>query len=483
MPKPKSIIWHGCYDQQWTGIITPDAFAHPAKFSKGLIERIYDHCLARGYLKRGDVVGDPFGGIGTGGITAAYHGLRWFGVELERKFARLGRRNFALHTGKWRQMSLPRPVLLQGDSRRFHELVAPVSGIVTSPPFTQGYQGGGGINKNGYSKGHQAPDYLGQRTYQGRAGDRTPENIEVLKEGSVAAVVTSPPYADSIERPSGIDRSTMLKPGGPNSQAHHNVYGKESAQIAALKSGNLAAVVTSPPYSDISAGAGGLNTKPAKKPGQQSGRSESLASQNADQRYGATEGQISQLKGGPLNGVVTSPPWEDQESTMNAKKFRDPEAFASRMALGSGSGNNHARTTAGARAQLDRQIGPAYGREAGQIGNDKGETYWSAMAQVYASCFLAIKPGGVIAVVVKDYVSKKKRVRLCDDTERLLHHCGFTVIERVHAMLVQQTKHNDLFEGTVTETKQRKSFFRRLAEKKGSPPIDYEEVIFARKPL
>jgi hypothetical protein len=36
-------------------------------------------------------------------------------------------------------------------------------------------------------------------------------------------------------------------------------------------------------------------------------------------------------------------------------------------------------------------------------------------------------------------------------------------------------------DGRATKTKERKSFFRRLAEKKGSPRIDWEEVLFVHK--
>lgn len=89
--------------------------------------------------------------------------------------------------------------------------------------------------------------------------------------------------------------------------------------------------------------------------------------------------------------------------------------------------------------------------------------------------------GGVLAVVVKDYVAKGKRVPLCDDTARLLEHCGFVVIERIHAMLVSETTHGDLFNGETTKKTSRKSFFRRLAEANGSPEINFEEVIVAQK--
>ena len=46
----KTDNWRGCYDGGWTDLITPEAFAHPAKFSRALVARIYDHCRAEGWL-------------------------------------------------------------------------------------------------------------------------------------------------------------------------------------------------------------------------------------------------------------------------------------------------------------------------------------------------------------------------------------------------------------------------------------------------
>ncbi len=101
---------------------------------------------------------------------------------------------------------------------------------------------------------------------------------------------------------------------------------------------------------------------------------------------------------------------------------------------------------------------------------------------MYASCFEALKPGGYLYCVVKDYVKKKARVPLCDDTLKLLQHVGFLPVARARAMLVEETRTADLFAGETVQVKQRKSFFRRLAESKGSPRIDWEEVIICRKP-
>jgi len=115
--------WHSCYSEGWTGIITPDAFAHPAKFSRGLIRRIYDHLFEQGYLHEGDTVVDPFGGVALGALHAMQHGCHWIGVELEQKFVDLGNQNiklwlttYAPHFPKWGSA-----VLVQGDSRELCE--------------------------------------------------------------------------------------------------------------------------------------------------------------------------------------------------------------------------------------------------------------------------------------------------------------------------------------------------------------------------
>ena len=318
--------WFGCYDGGWKGLIVPEAFAHPAKFSYRLIQRIYAHGLKEGYWKVGDTIGDPFGGVGLGGICAAYAGLRWKGVELEKRFWSLAHRNFALHDKKWLAIGDPLPTMMNGDSRNFASLVG-CDGIVTSPPYAEGLGHGG------------EPTITGGR------------NVEGQQEG-----------------------------------------------------------------------------------------------------YGTTTGQIGSLPAGKLDAVVTSPPWET--------------------------------VTSGHDEEFDkvRSGGPVakeYGESAGQIGNDTGETYWQAVKTVYEQCRLAMKPGGIIAMVVKDYVKAGKRVPLCDQTCSLLESLGFDVFERCRAWLVKEETNPGLF-GEVTDKTERKSFFRRLAEKKGSPRIDWEEVIWAR---
>src|SRR3989304_1442633 len=82
--------WEQCYEGGWKGWIVPKAFSHPAKFSRGLIERIYDHAIKEGWVKVGEWVLDPFGGCALGGLDSMARGLNCVGVELEEKFVKLG---------------------------------------------------------------------------------------------------------------------------------------------------------------------------------------------------------------------------------------------------------------------------------------------------------------------------------------------------------------------------------------------------------
>lgn len=88
--------WHSLYGESWQGEIVPDAFSHPAKFSRGLIRKIYSHMLEQGYLSEGNMVIDPFGGVALGALEAMVNGCFWVGCELEEKFVKLGNENIAL---------------------------------------------------------------------------------------------------------------------------------------------------------------------------------------------------------------------------------------------------------------------------------------------------------------------------------------------------------------------------------------------------
>ena len=420
-------IWHGCYRDGWGELIVGEAFAHPAKFAYGLIKRIYEHGFGRGWWQKGELIADPFGGIGTGGIVAAYMGLRWFGVELEPRFVALFEKNIALHRRKWESVRDPVPVMVQGDSRQFSRLLSDCSAIVTSPPYAE----------------------TAVAMESGRASKQAESLRRAVEDGRVTG-------RESVRvAHKGFNAHTNLAMEGV-------AYGSTPGQIGRLKAGDVDAVITSPPYADSVKGEHGETETAQETRDKRQTQGGSLGQSQRHGGYGATEGNIGNLK---ADAVVTSPPYAD---CINSQ----------------GSGIDWSKSVAPcssdcARAKRAEELAGNYGATPGQLGNTSGETYWQAMAVVYDECRKVLKSGGIMCVVVKDYVKGGERVPLCDQTHDLLLSLGFEPVERIRAMVVEEQRHEGLW-GEVVEKKERKSFFRRLAESKGSPPIDWEEALVVR---
>ena len=384
------MIWHNCYNSSWKGIITPESFAHPAKFARGLIERIYQHGFERGYWRAGDTICDPFGGIGTGGIVAAYRGLRWLGCELEPRFVALAEQNFELHRRKWELLRVPQPRIVQMDSRRLSDLLGECEAVVCSPPYAEQEMGATRRALDHYDATGKHID----RNY-----GTTPGQLGAMRAGSVEAVVTSPPYAEGLKAQGVSDSARQRK-------AERWAKGEFKAQRP-----------------DVFFSSKNMN-----------------ASAMFDANYGSTLGNLGNMPPGDAAGIVTSPPWEDQEPSHAQGSDFDP---------GKQGGQ--------------RFVDAEYGQSTGQLGNESGETYWQAVADIYWQCLIVLRPGGVLAVVVKAYVKNKAIVDLPGQTWELLQRIGFEPIERIQASLVKRRKHAGLF-GDVESVTERKSFFRRLAE-------------------
>jgi hypothetical protein len=459
--------WSGCYDDNWNGFIVPTAFAHPAKFARGLVTRIYRHMLEQGWIKPGDVCFDPFGGIGTGGIVAASLGLQWVGCELEERFYNLALENFALHRRTWEAMGDPLPVILHGDSRNAAALVR-AHGVVSSPPFLDARNG---TTASTSSNGGPCTDRIASVANGDLLGD-TPGQLGGMPTGDLDAAISSPPYAETATNGSRENRAANLDKAGIDSKAwlgnarctqgRSEGYGAAPGQLGAMKEGAIDSVLSSPPYSESLRK--GEPTDPVKSHANQA--RDIMAGKGIASHYGETPGQLGNLKEGDVDAAVSSPPFEDSEAIA-------PRANGLMEKVAKKHGNNKAR-----QESCDMQD---YGRSAGQLGNDTGETFWAAARQIVEQTYLLLKPGGIAAWVCKDYVKAGKRVPFCDNWARLCEACGFEVIQRVRAMLVKEETHAGLF-GAVTKKTERKSFFRRLHERKpGAVRIDWEEVLFMRK--
>src|ERR1700722_8725810 len=160
--KREPIIWTGCYDSSHKGLISDASFCHPAKAARGLLVKIFDYLFENQYLKRGSIIVDPFGGIGTTAIESTNRGCRSFSVELEKKFVNLANGfqcpgptapeseqcddcksgkskggllasgphlfsgNFQIHEARWKSQKRQLPILVQGDSRNLCQILGKV---------------------------------------------------------------------------------------------------------------------------------------------------------------------------------------------------------------------------------------------------------------------------------------------------------------------------------------------------------------------
>jgi DNA modification methylase len=371
-------IWNGCYTSGWQGNIVPEAFCHPAKFSCALIGKIYDHVLKMGWVKAGDTVIDPFGGVALGALHSLINGLNWIGIELEPKFVKLGQQNIDLWNRKFRDWpNLGTARIIQGDSRN---LKGALSKLLE-------------INRNDSFKAEN----MGKR------------------RSEAGLIVSSPPYAQTPVEQTHMTSNDRGNPDNPN---YRPSWKKK------LDEG----------YANI------------KRP------------------YGQSPGQLGSMKEGQFDAVVSSPPYENAISS-------------SGHGLDLSKSNCKHDRLKHKNISLDGLSG-SYSDDLNNLGNTSGDTFWQASKEIVQGCYDLLKPGGHAIWVTKNYINNKQIVPFSDRWATLCESVGFKIVCWHQASLIQDhgTKGN-LFgedEKIITE---RKSFFRRLAEKKGSPRIDFEDVI------
>jgi hypothetical protein len=409
-------VWHGCYRDGWQGVIHPAAFAHPAKYARTLIQRIYQHLRDAYGLAPGSWILDPFSGVSLGAMDALAMGYNVIHCELEPRFHALAKANLAL----WQQRYAHRPgygqaVLLQGDSRHLRTVLA-AAGM-----------------------------------------------------GAAACVVSSPPFCDSDGRKGGSDlyerrrRQTGRNPASPHTSAFTtgSPYGETPGNLGQLPPGALAAMVSSPPYAgndkhDYRVTDDGGRDRDARR-----GKPQGHGCFRGSETYGQTPGNLGHLPTGKLSALVTSPPYAD--------------------GLTQGGGQRDHTEHSGAGGAI---VPRTYGSADGQLGNIQGDTFWSAAAIILRECVAVLADQGIACFVVKPYIRSGRIVDFPADWQRLCEAHGLRLIERIAASLVEcHGIQEGLFgeEPTIVTT-ERKSFFRRLAEKKaGAPRIDSEIVFVFKK--
>lgn len=625
--------WYGCYGEGWGKAIVPEAYSHPAKFSRALIRRIYDHAFERGWISADDTVVDPFGGVALGALDAMRLNLRWVGVELEQHFIDTGQgcnctgvskadwvrfqgrldkaryldgrhicprclaqaravldspaqrtlfdcerepnagymRNsgripevsphrYAGNVETWRDDLPGTGRLLHGDSRGLAQVIRRASVCVSSPPYAGNSKSDYLLSGDGKTRARdERRGYIqGRGCFRGSeaAYGTTPGQLGVMSEGDFAAVVSSPPYAGIAVAKNSDDidiekqYETYRASGGGQSLAafretqckHSRDYGMSPGQLSAMGEGDFAAAISSPPFveslaSDDPDKRGGLFRDPKRR------NDKTLTAE-----YGTSAGQLGAMSGRGFDAAVSSPPWENVEGSNAARKHANPEAVAEKRSRGYASGRlqGHRASKEAILHQLEReneyrygdspgQLGTmqggfgaavssppyegsvstqdrggidwekanrpdrlrdsaqrhavqgdmpmAYGTSPAQIGNDTGETFWTAARAIVEQTYQVLRPGGVAVWVTKAFVRNKARVDFPGQWLQLCEVVGFEPLEWIRAWMIEEHgAQYDLDGGLQTYTVERKSFFRRLAEKNGSPSIDYEVVIVVQKP-
>jgi len=518
--------WHGLYSEGWQGEITPDAFSHPAKFSRALIRRIYDHAAAEGWVEPGAVVVDPFGGVALGALDAMRLGLAWIGCELEPKFVDLGRANIALWAGRYGP-HLPGwgcAHLLQGDSRQLAAHLAGAGLCVSSPPYAHNTEPGrvGNLDRE---LALPAADRFG-RSGWGTGYGNGPGQLGAMREGDLSLAISSPPYAaGTVHGGNGIDPEKLTgNTPGRNSQAlTMDGYGTSVGNLGAMRESDFSLAISSPPYADGCAQQGtdknanrmeGTAFAPARydlavssPPFAQQQTGGGLAKPDARyidgtrigtncgyQNQGTTPGNLASM-------TVSSPPYAgSQVQQSHGQSWREEltEAPGSWRDLGTGYGATPGQLGTmpeGEPATGNRRRGPGsqheatlqaqlnYNPSAGNLGAEERDTFWTAARTIVEQTYQVLKPGGHAVFVVKAFVRNKARVDFPGQWRQLCEAVGFVTLHEHRAWLVEERGTQiDLFGNHHTKTVERKSFFRRLAESKGSPRIDWETVYCMVKP-
>jgi len=236
----------------------------------------------------------------------------------------------------------------------------------------------------------------------------------------------------------------------------------------------LQAAVSSPPYagSEIAhndekgtfGGQGAVARRRAKR------------SQSDWNGYGATPGQLGAMKANGFKAAVNTDNcrWVGAQGIVSSPPYENAINQHGEGPMGAGDRHGHISPTEIAA----KNIGNGYGSSYGNIGNDSGDDFWSAAKTIIEQVYQVLAPGGHAVWVVKAFVKDKQLVDFPAQWRQLCEAVGFVTLHEHRALLVSGTQGK--LEGGV-HYHESKSFFRRLAEKKGSPRIDFETVYCMEK--
>jgi len=411
------------------------AVAHPAKANTKLLEY-----LILNYTKPGDVILDPMAGSGSTGVVAALHGRNAIQIDIEEKFY------------KWMEMAklkverhsslLPKGWIrnICGDARKLSEILSKIDVCITSPP----YLNVDNVKENSekfWRKAREEGKRWGSKPPSGTEEKQmtSQDNIGNLPLGPVDAILTSPPYSNTISRNGG--------PVNVNNVGISTItareYSNNKDNIANLPIGNIDAIITSPPYTNTAAENPNI-VELQRKGWVKSGDMAKFFPSNL------SDGNINNLPFGNIDTIITSPPYATSTS--------------------GGYQNVHGTETYGdSKDNIGNLKSSDMEYEAlvkGLMTRDGKPTYLSEMMKVYREMYMVLKPNGLAMIIVKPLIRNKKIVDLPYHTWLLMSRVGFK-LEKLYKLRLQN-----------------QSFWRTLYYKKhpNVPRIAHEYVLICRKP-
>jgi len=416
--------WQRCYGRPWTGLLAPHA-DHPAKFSRRLVERIFRHCVDEGWARPGDTVLDPFAGIGTGAYYALSQRLNWVGVELEPRLVAHGAG--ALCDGQ-----------ANGDGRALCGEDAP-----HAPHPILGHLGAW---QELYRRLPQFDSWA-----ELRQGDSR-QLAAVLNGHQPVLVVSSPPYHNCLAR---VSRKGI---GSPD-------YAVEGQGVQERRT----CLLTDFPHEALA-----VDLRAARA------------------RLGVSKAELDRRL-----GLHTAYSWYEGRGGVEKWRIPTPEHYRrikEILGLGDQWDRLLLQTETIVVERRPLKLGHKdqdYGQSPGQLGampqgdfaravagEERAETFWGAAYQVLRQTYQVLPVGGHAVWVVRDRVAGGKRVDFTGQWAALARAVGFGLVHQHRAWLEESQGIQHCLEGgTVEQRVNHKTYYRRDAERKGSPHIDWELVL------
>jgi DNA modification methylase len=149
--------------------------------------------LIKTFTKPGDTILDPLAGTGSTRIIANLMGRNAILVELEEKFCKWIRQNIQLTE---KRGAKGKSIVIQGDARKLSQLLKDkVEAIISSPPYSESV----GKRAGGKMSWFPKTDYRCGTDRDLVMYGETTQNIGNLPHGEISAIITSPPYADGYK--------------------------------------------------------------------------------------------------------------------------------------------------------------------------------------------------------------------------------------------------------------------------------------------